>query len=104
KKMLWFTAPSFQRRNTASQRASQRDLTTIDMFRKLPNRPPATLRWLSLRSIVRKNPNMKWSRRMERSSLPVAIIGAGPVGLAAAAHLVQAGETPLVLEAGAAIG
>ena len=36
--------------------------------------------------------------------LPIAIIGAGPVGLAAAAHLVQRGETPLVLEAGATVG
>ena len=36
-------------------------------------------------------------------SLPVAIIGAGPVGLAAAAHLVQRGETPLVFEAGGSI-
>ncbi|CAA9587964.1 MAG: putative secreted protein [uncultured Thermomicrobiales bacterium] len=36
--------------------------------------------------------------------LPVAIIGAGPVGLAAAAHLLARGETPLVLEAGAAVG
>jgi len=32
--------------------------------------------------------------------LPVAIIGAGPVGLAAAAHLLEKGETPLLLEAG----
>lgn len=32
--------------------------------------------------------------------LPVAVIGAGPVGLAAAAHLLARGETPLVLEAG----
>jgi hypothetical protein len=37
-------------------------------------------------------------------SLPVAIIGAGPVGLAAAAHLLARGETPLVLEAGPAAG
>jgi thioredoxin reductase len=36
--------------------------------------------------------------------LPVAVIGAGPVGLAAAAHLVARGETPLVLEAGASAG
>ena len=36
--------------------------------------------------------------------LPVAVIGAGPVGLAAAAHLIERGETPLVLEAGNAIG
>jgi glycine/D-amino acid oxidase-like deaminating enzyme len=33
--------------------------------------------------------------------LPIAIIGAGPVGLAAASHLLERGETPLVLEAGA---
>jgi cation diffusion facilitator CzcD-associated flavoprotein CzcO len=38
------------------------------------------------------------------SRLPVAVIGAGPVGLAAAAHLVARGETPLVLEAGDAVG
>lgn len=36
--------------------------------------------------------------------LPVAIIGAGPVGLAAAAHLILRGEQPLVLEAGDAVG
>lgn len=36
--------------------------------------------------------------------LPVAIIGAGPIGLAAAAHLVSRGETPRVFEAGAAVG
>src|SRR5579859_5161892 len=38
------------------------------------------------------------------TNLPVAIIGAGPVGLAAAAHLLARGETPLVLEAGDAVG
>lgn len=37
------------------------------------------------------------------SSLPVAIIGAGPVGLAAAAHLVGRDLTPLIFEAGATI-
>jgi hypothetical protein len=36
-------------------------------------------------------------------SLPVAVIGAGPIGLAAAAHLVERGLTPLVFEAGSAI-
>ena len=34
------------------------------------------------------------------TALPVAVIGAGPVGLAAAAHLLERGLTPLVLEAG----
>jgi thioredoxin reductase len=34
----------------------------------------------------------------------VAIIGAGPVGLAAAAHALERGLTPVVLEAGAEIG
>jgi hypothetical protein len=35
---------------------------------------------------------------------PVAIIGAGPIGLAAAAHLLERGLTPLVLESGSAPG
>jgi hypothetical protein len=38
------------------------------------------------------------------TSLPVVIIGAGPVGLAAAAHLVERGIEPLVLEQGLAAG
>jgi Pyridine nucleotide-disulphide oxidoreductase len=37
-------------------------------------------------------------------SLPVAVIGAGPVGLAAAAHLLERGLDPLILEAGPAAG
>jgi hypothetical protein len=36
--------------------------------------------------------------------LPVAVIGAGPVGLAAAAHLLARGERPLVFEAGSTPG
>ncbi|MDL5205802.1 NAD(P)-binding domain-containing protein [Streptomyces sp. ALI-76-A] len=36
------------------------------------------------------------------SDLPVVVIGAGPAGLAAAAHLVERGLAPLVLEAGPA--
>jgi cation diffusion facilitator CzcD-associated flavoprotein CzcO len=35
-----------------------------------------------------------------RTGLPVVVIGAGPVGLAAAAHLLDRGLEPLVLEAG----
>jgi thioredoxin reductase len=38
------------------------------------------------------------------SPLPVAVIGAGPVGLAAAAHLLARGERPVVFEAGAEAG
>lgn len=38
------------------------------------------------------------------SQLPVAIIGAGPVGLAAAAHLIERGETPMIFEAGRIVG
>ncbi len=37
-------------------------------------------------------------------SLPVAVIGAGPVGLAAAAHLIGHGLPVKVYEAGAAVG
>ncbi|MFD6879684.1 MULTISPECIES: NAD(P)-binding domain-containing protein [unclassified Streptomyces] len=38
------------------------------------------------------------------TELPVVVIGAGPIGLAAAAHLVDQGIEPLVLEAGPAVG
>jgi thioredoxin reductase len=44
------------------------------------------------------------SRQSGAEPLPVAIIGAGPIGLVAAAHLVTRGERPLILEAGAAVG
>jgi hypothetical protein len=36
--------------------------------------------------------------------LPVAVIGAGPVGLAAAAHLVRRGIRPLIFERGSEVG
>ncbi len=36
---------------------------------------------------------------MTDSSLPIAVIGAGPIGLAAAAHIVARGETPIIFEA-----
>jgi hypothetical protein len=39
-----------------------------------------------------------------RPDLPVVVVGAGPIGLAAAAHLVERGERPLVFEAGAMVG
>ncbi|WP_103534353.1 NAD(P)-binding domain-containing protein [Streptomyces sp. SM11] len=38
------------------------------------------------------------------TELPVVVIGAGPVGLAAAAHLIDRGIEPLILEAGATAG
>ncbi|MFE7315350.1 NAD(P)-binding domain-containing protein [Streptomyces sp. NPDC057555] len=38
------------------------------------------------------------------AELPVVVIGAGPTGLAAAAHLIEFGITPLVLEAGRSAG
>ena len=44
---------------------------------------------------------------MDRSllkHLPIAIVGAGPVGLAAAAHLLALGEEPLVFESGPTVG
>jgi len=41
---------------------------------------------------------------VRHESLPVVIIGAGPVGLAAAAHVLSRNLTPLVLEAGPSAG
>jgi thioredoxin reductase len=40
---------------------------------------------------------------MTTTNLPVAIVGAGPVGLAAAVHLLARGETPILFEAGDAV-
>ncbi|WP_350301555.1 FAD-dependent oxidoreductase [Peribacillus frigoritolerans] len=42
--------------------------------------------------------------QFDKSALPVAIIGGGPVGLAAAAHLLKKGEKFIVLEAGDSVG
>lgn len=47
---------------------------------------------------------MKADLASTQAALPVAVIGAGPVGLAAAAHLLARGFTPLVLEAGKDVG
>jgi thioredoxin reductase len=41
---------------------------------------------------------------MQRTALPVVVIGAGPVGLAAAAHLLEQGEDPVIHEAGPSVG
>ena len=40
----------------------------------------------------------------ETGSHPIALIGAGPVGLAAAAHLLARGLEPVIFEAGATVG
>src|SRR3954470_8994197 len=45
--------------------------------------------------------DMPLEHAVDIPSLPVAVIGAGPVGLAAAAELVKRGVTPLIFEAGA---
>src|SRR3954469_1849236 len=48
--------------------------------------------------------DMPWSIGVDISTLPVAVIGAGPVGLAAAAELVKRGVTPLIFETGDSVG
>lgn len=41
---------------------------------------------------------------IEHAELPVAVIGAGPVGLAATARLIERGITPVVFEKGTSVG
>lgn len=41
---------------------------------------------------------------MTADTLPVAIIGAGPIGLAAAVHLLKSGLTPIIFEASSHVG
>jgi hypothetical protein len=55
---------------------------------------------MSIKELVR----MSAGRADVTSQLPVVVIGAGPVGLAAAAHLLERGLEPLVLEAGDQVG
>jgi hypothetical protein len=43
-------------------------------------------------------------RRADTTELPVAVIGAGPVGLAAAARLIERGIEPVIVEAGERVG
>ena len=38
------------------------------------------------------------------ATLPVAVIGAGPIGLSAAVHLLTRGYTPIIFEAGTQAG
>jgi thioredoxin reductase len=47
---------------------------------------------------------LKGNPMVDRADLPVAVIGAGPVGLAAAAHLLEQGLEPVVFEAGPSAG
>jgi cation diffusion facilitator CzcD-associated flavoprotein CzcO len=46
------------------------------------------------------NENLEENMKRNGKQLPVAVIGAGPVGLAAAAHLVTRGLKPVIFERG----
>ncbi|MFC0387671.1 FAD-dependent oxidoreductase [Muricoccus vinaceus] len=51
-----------------------------------------------------QRPDITAAAHLDTASLPVAIIGGGPVGLAAAAHLLERGLRPVILEAGPTVG
>src|SRR5690606_10729834 len=63
--------------------------------------PPSRLRLIRLAKFVVTTTKKE---TLMNASLPVVVIGAGPVGLAAAAHLLERGLEPLVLEAGERVG
>ncbi|MBP2079795.1 NAD(P)/FAD-dependent oxidoreductase [Oceanobacillus polygoni] len=47
---------------------------------------------------------LKKNNKGENKQLPIAIIGAGPVGLAAAAHLARYGQSFIIFESGSQVG
>lgn len=49
-------------------------------------------------------PNTTCCNTQTNDDLPAIIVDAGPVGLAAAAHLIERDITPVVLEAGFSVG
>ena len=53
---------------------------------------------------IQARPKQTAASRRKISDLPVAVIGAGPVGLAAAAHLLERGLEPVIFEAGPVVG
>jgi thioredoxin reductase len=55
-------------------------------------------------SSARRSAEPQAASHRDASPLPVAIIGGGPVGLAAATHLLERGIEPIVLEAGPSVG
>ncbi|MFH5821666.1 NAD(P)-binding protein [Georgenia sp. AZ-5] len=55
-------------------------------------------------AVVSRRELMRLSTAPSPEPLPVVVVGAGPVGLAAAAHLLERGLEPLVLEAGDGVG
>jgi cation diffusion facilitator CzcD-associated flavoprotein CzcO len=49
-------------------------------------------------------PTISMPTRSQLNGYPVAVVGAGPVGLAAAAHLIERGINTMVVEAGNTAG
>jgi hypothetical protein len=54
--------------------------------------------------MLNSNESLRPGNPSDGPALPVAVLGAGPVGLAAAAHLIERGIEPMVLEASAQVG
>ncbi len=92
----WFTRFGFERVDEGEAPALRRALAaSAELQGACP--ASATLMALTLPAAPAAGPS-------PHHDLPVAVIGAGPVGLAAAARLIERGITPLVLEAGERVG
>lgn len=93
--LLTVTAPEYFARHGFKRGPIEQAPDALKASAEFQGACPACAAFMSLTLAETKAP---------RTDLPVAVIGAGPVGLAAVARLIERGIEPLLLEAGDSVG
>lgn len=93
--LLTVTAPEYFARYGFKRGPIDQAPAALKASAELQGTCPACAAFMSLTLVETQAP---------RTDLPVAVIGAGPVGLAAVARLIERGIEPLLLEAGDSVG